>query len=124
MKVLEYPCPDCGAKLVLKNSKHGKFYGCEKWAETKCTGAIGCHPGTDRSLGIPANKETRDLRIQAHEVFDELWRNSSMTRRESYRWMEKELNLKPEEAHIGRFNAEQCRQLIERVSILTKSAGA
>lgn len=120
MKTLEYPCPDCGAKLVLKNSKYGKFYGCERWGKTGCSGAIGCHPGTDKPLGIPADKETRELRISTHKLFDQLWESGKMSRRESYNWMAEQMGMMRIDAHIGRFSAEQCRQLIGKVSILTK----
>lgn len=119
-KILNYPCPDCGAQLVLKSSKFGNFYGCEKYGETSCGGAVGCHKGTEFALGVPADKETRALRIAAHEAFDQLWKDVKMTRKEAYRWLEGVMQLTPEEAHIGMFNAEQCRQLIEKVSILTK----
>ena len=113
-------CPDCGADLVLKPSKFGHFYGCERYSATGCSGAVGCHSGTTKELGVPADKETRKLRIAAHEAFDKIWKENKMTRRDSYRWLEKEMGLDSEHAHIGMFTAEQCRQLIEKVSILTK----
>jgi DNA topoisomerase-1 len=28
-------CPKCGAKMVLKNGKYGKFWACEKYPECK-----------------------------------------------------------------------------------------
>ena len=30
-------CPDCGGRMVLKNSKYGKFWGCENYPECKHT---------------------------------------------------------------------------------------
>lgn len=30
-------CPDCGAPMILKNGKYGKFYGCSNYPTCKCT---------------------------------------------------------------------------------------
>ena len=35
-----------------------------------------------------------------------------MSRSSAYRWMQKVMGMSPEEAHIGRFNREQCRTLV------------
>ena len=33
-------CPECGANMILKDGKWGKFYGCSNYAKTKCKGII------------------------------------------------------------------------------------
>lgn len=107
-------CPDCGAPMKLKGSRHGLFYGCTKWSETRCCGSHGAHPD-GRPLGIPATRDTKDARIRAHAVFDQLWQYRGAKRREAYRWMKRVMQLSRSEAHIGRFTLEQCEQLIALV---------
>ncbi len=104
-------CPECGADMKLRNSRHGKFYGCSRYPN--CTATHGAHQDTGGPLGIPANKETRELRIKAHDAFDALWKDGHMSRPEAYCWMQREMRLTPAEAHIGRFSAEQCQRLID-----------
>ncbi len=111
-------CPECGGSMRLKHSKHGLFYGCERWREG-CKGTHGAH--VDGSpLGTPANAETKKARIQAHRFFDRLWkkengRKAAMTRAQAYAWMQKALNLSRNDAHIGKFDIEQCSRLTELV---------
>jgi hypothetical protein len=68
-------------------------------------------------LGIPASKEVKQLRIAAHDAFDRLWKTKRMGRREAYRWMQKTMGMSSEEAHIGRFDAEKCQQLVQHVLV-------
>jgi len=105
-------CPDCGAPMVLRDSKYGLFYGCATFPE--CRSTHGAHEdGTP--LGIPGTKEVKLARIAAHSAFDELWKSGSMPRRKAYRWMAHAMELTGEESHIGRFDEEQCKKLIEKV---------
>jgi ssDNA-binding Zn-finger/Zn-ribbon topoisomerase 1 len=104
-------CPDCNADMVLRRSKYGPFYGCSNYP--RCTCKHGAHAdGTP--LGIPANKETRDWRIKAHDAFDQLWKGPRrcMKRPEAYLWMQRMMCMSEDEAHIGRLNIEQCERLI------------
>jgi len=97
---------------VLKDSRYGPFWGCETWATTRCCGAVGAHPdGTP--LGVPAGQKTKQLRIQAHQAFDQLWKDQGMSRKQAYRWMQKKMGLSKDQAHIGNFDDKQCRELIE-----------
>jgi len=105
------PCP-CGAVMQLKDSRHGKFYGCRDWPA--CDYTHGAHPDGS-PLGVPANKETRQARMRAHDAFDTLWKGGGMKRREAYRWMQEALGLSEDEAHIGKFDVETCERLIEAV---------
>jgi ssDNA-binding Zn-finger/Zn-ribbon topoisomerase 1 len=106
-------CPECGAPMVLRNSKlYGKFYGCTRFPACKAT--HGAHAdGTP--LGIPGNKETKQWRIKAHEAFDG-WRKhlkGIMDRSEAYEVLQSVMDMSPAEAHIGRFNIEQCQRVIK-----------
>jgi ssDNA-binding Zn-finger/Zn-ribbon topoisomerase 1 len=108
-------CPECGATMKLRNSKHGLFYGCEKYPACKAShGAL----NDGRPKGTPGNKETRKARIFAHRVFDRLWKTNTngekprMSRSAAYAWMRKTMKLADDQAHIGTFTADQCQQLV------------
>lgn len=103
-------CGECGAPMILRESRHGKFYGCSRYPE--CRGTHGAHQEDGRPLGIPADKETKAARIKAHEAFDELWKGRQMTRTAAYQWMGEAMGLEPANRHIGRFTKEQCAQLV------------
>lgn len=63
-------CPDCHGTLTLKVSKYGRFYGCTRWSETGCKGAVSANEdGSPR--GIPADKKTRQLRKKVLDAFQE-----------------------------------------------------
>ena len=70
-------CAECGVEMVLRTTKKytykdgspRKFYGCSNWPE--CNGVHGAHLNGE-PLGIPADKETKQWRIKAHERFDEI----------------------------------------------------
>jgi len=112
-KTLNIPCPLCGGRMVLRDSRFGRFYACEHWAQTKCEGLIGCHPGTNVPLGFPADLATRTLRHQAHLAFDEHWKKMKVSRRNAYRLLRQVMGLTPEQAHIGQFTKEQCQRLLQ-----------
>lgn len=101
-------CPECGKNMVLRNSKHGLFYGCSAFPE--CKAAHGAHPD-GKPLGIPANKETKQWRIKAHDIFDAWWKAKGMKRKEAYKAMQEIMGISNKEAHIGSFNIEQCKYL-------------
>lgn len=105
-------CADCGSPMQLRSSRFGPFYGCTRWPE--CDGTHGAHPD-GAPLGRPADYDTRRARIKAHEAFDGLWQTGRLKRRTAYNWMQRAMRLRPEQAHIGRFNAGQCYRLIRLV---------
>ena len=96
----------CGEEMVLRSSRYGNFWGCSNYPE--CDGVVGCHSDTS-PLGTPANKETRQMRQVAHEVFDNWWPTRYGTRKEAYEWME-ENAPKP---HIAEMDYDECEDLIE-----------
>lgn len=107
-------CPECGAGMRLRNSKHGLFYGCVKYPE--CKASHGAY-NDGRPKGTPGDKETRKARIFAHRIFDRLWKDKvgdkpRMSRPQAYAWMRKVLKLSESEAHIGKFTAAQCETLV------------
>lgn len=108
---LDLKCGECNAPMVLRKSKKfgSLFYGCSKFPE--CKGCHGAYPD-GRPLGTPADRKTSAARIQAHDIFDRLWKNKRMTRPQAYAWMRQAMGLTEVEAHIGHFTAAQCERLI------------
>jgi ssDNA-binding Zn-finger/Zn-ribbon topoisomerase 1 len=108
-------CPECGASMVLRNSRYGPFYGCI--AYPKCKATHGAHEDGS-PLGIPADKETKRWRMKCHEVFDQLWKNPEYcySRREAYELLQRLTGLPEEEAHIGRFDIDTCKRVIQKIN--------
>jgi len=114
-------CPDCGADMVLREGKYGRFYGCIHYPQ--CEGAHGIHQTTGELLGIPANKETRKMRIKTHKAFDELWKNAPKEeqrnrRKEAYELLRRHMKMTKNECHIGNFTIEQCTEVIKICTII------
>ena len=57
-----------------------------------------------------ANRELRQLRIQAHRAFDVLWKSELMTRAEAYAVLSKEFSGR--EMHIGESDEKTCLEII------------
>lgn len=114
---LKNSCPDCKSDMVLRNSKFGLFYGCINFS--KCKATHGAHQKWEKQgepLGIPADKETKQWRIKAHAGFDKLWKEHGYTRDEAYKLLQATMGMIKDEAHIGKFNIDQCKKLIEKIS--------
>lgn len=77
-----------------------------------CDGTHGAHEASGAPLGVPADKETRQLRIVAHTAFDAARLRLVMSRRESYGWLQILAGKREDEAHLGMFTAEDCHALI------------
>lgn len=98
-------CPLCDGKVeYVSNSKiYGKEYGNGKCYKCiKCGAYVGVHNNTDIALGILANKEMRQLKIQCHNYFDKLWRNKK-ERNELYYKLSKLMNISKEHCHFRTF---------------------
>lgn len=58
-------------------------------------------------------------RIQAHQTFDQIWKNHILSKSDAYRWIADKFCLTAKEAHIGEFDLYMCEQLIcESMKIL------
>jgi len=114
---VQLDCPECGAPMRLKESHYGLFYGCTEWGKTGCKGSHGAHPD-GRPLGIPADDRTKKMRMAAHNAFDPLWNGPAAvfdSREAAYAWMQQALGKSVEDAHIGRFNRDDCKALVEAI---------
>lgn len=112
------------------------------WECAPCDAYVGCHAGTQRSLGVPARKELRRARNALHDqVIDPIWKSApecgvyacapgderarkSIQRSAQprvYRFLAHKLGLPLEETHVGMFTIEQChaaRTALEGVTYL------
>ena len=112
-------CPYCGMPATLTDSSaiyKGRDYG-KFWICVPCDAYVGCH--SDRPgfipLGTLANKELREWRKAAHDRFDPMWKSGRMTRHEAYTFMAENMGLRSEEAHIGMFDVQKCKKLIQLI---------
>jgi len=120
-------CPYCGAASELVDSSviYGKSYGMI-YLCSPCDAYVGVHKGWDgkRALGSLANKELREARKKAHSLFDPIWKNAIKTgwdkyeaRKSAYRWLSYKMSIPDYQTHIGMFDVEQCKRVVE---IITK----
>jgi len=114
------PCPECGAPLVLKEGRFGKFYGCSQWRYTGCRGSHSAHQATGKPMGTPAKAEVKAARMRAHRAFDELWTTGRMSRKQAYTWLQKVMQMTKREAHVARMDLAQCERVILEVERLGK----
>lgn len=124
-------CADCGAPMKLRESRYGPFYGCTRYPA--CEGTHGAHPDGS-PLGEPADRETREARMQAHESFDRLWEDApklecyspptapdarkkalkairGAARGRAYRWLAWAFDREGEDLHIGAMTKSECRHV-------------
>jgi hypothetical protein len=111
-------CPYCSEPAELVTGKEvyphrpdlrdNPIYRC-----APCDAHVGCHPGTTNPLGRLANANLRKLKMAAHAVFDPLWKSGGMKRKEAYKWLASRLEIRPSECHIGWFDHDQCKRVVE-----------
>lgn len=115
-------CPYCGdeTQLLSDEEVYGQSYGGKCWVCWPCAAWVGCHKGTDKALGRLANKELRDAKQRAHAYFDILWRakmkkgySKTKARRLAYTWLSEELKIPFHLTHIGMFNLNECKRVVE-----------
>lgn len=111
-------CPLCGAPMILRitskfqyaDGTNRKFYGCSKFPE--CRSAHGANPDGS-PVGIPADDETKKLRIKAHDLFDRLWKSRYVSRGKAYAIMQEKLHISAEECHIGMMDKTMAQKVID-----------
>lgn len=110
-------CSYCLKPAVLEDSAavyNGRSYGMI-WRCAPCDAYVGTHKGSAdyAPLGRLANKELRMWKIRAHGAIDPLWKNGSMTRKQVYEYAARLMGLP--EVHIGEFDVNDCKRLVERL---------
>jgi len=122
-------CPYCGEPARYADSAplyRGVSYGMV-WICDPCGAWVGVHKGTDKPLGRLANAELRQWKVKAHAAFDPLWKAKLERRRRErgpeykvvyargsgYAWLAGQMGIAPQNCHIGLFDVEQCKLVID-----------
>lgn len=119
-------CPYCLGFAEYRPSSAELYRGTDYgpvWICQPCGAWVGCHRGgTGRvPLGRLADKALRDAKRAAHAEFDPLWmakmRRDGLRKRharaKAYAWLSRALSTAPEETHIGMFDIEMCRRVVQ-----------
>lgn len=78
----------------------------------KCDSYVGTHEDGE-PLGRLANKKLRFWKKEAHSAFDKIWRDNHMDRDSAYGFLADELELPDEYVHIGMFNIQTCKKVVD-----------
>lgn len=121
MKRVNIKCPYCGSRALLRPASvvYGEkaadpaapYYVCARFPA--CDAYVAAHKKNCLPMGSLANAELRRKRIQAHAALDRLWESGLMSKKQAYLWLQVELGLPEQEAHIGRFSIFRCEQVIQ-----------
>ena len=124
-------CPYCGSEAHLQDSAmiYGKSFGmvylCDRYPF--CDSWVGVHKGTTNPLGTMADSELRELRKNAHVLFDRLWKRPQVNhqvsksqygdivkqyRTKAYSFLADRLQIPIDQCHIAMMNNEQCQRVI------------
>lgn len=120
-------CPYCGRRAILREASyvHGKhardkfLYVCSGYPE--CDSYVGVHNDTLLPKGSLANSELRHKRIETHRLFDAIWKNGILSRKDAYRWMQDTFCLSNAQAHIGLFSDYRCDCLMAECQKVLKN---
>lgn len=119
-------CPYCSGGTVLLT---GRDIHQRLWICVPCDAYVGCHPGTTKPLGTPANAELRRARMLLHnQRLDPIWKRAetcgeytpedykavgkirSVARSRTYAFLGWKLGLDRSECHTALFDLETCRR--------------
>jgi hypothetical protein len=123
------PVCDCGREAVLVGGAviyphRQDLYTKSFWQCAPCDAYVGCHPPAGKNgkgghgdgtvpLGRLANAELRRWKSFAHRVFDPMWKDGEMRRKQAYRWLAQQLNIDFKDCHIGEFDVQTCKRVVE-----------
>jgi hypothetical protein len=115
-------CDYCFKKTAIVSGKeiypHRKdLYSLRFYKCSPCDAYVGIHKGTDKPFGRLANAELRKWKMKAHAAFDPIWRvpcpEKLMGRKKSYKWLSEVMDIPKSQCHIGMFDIETCKKVIE-----------
>ncbi|WP_287826953.1 zinc-finger-containing protein [Oscillibacter sp.] len=120
MKQINIKCPYCNSPAFLRpaSAVHGQEYrqpGEEVYVCARypiCDSYVSAHRRTHLPMGTLANRPLRIKRMEAHEAFNRLWKSGMMSRTAAYHWLQVQMGLPAEEAHIAKFSEWRCEQVI------------
>jgi hypothetical protein len=110
-------CPYCNHAAKLIDSiviYRVRSYGM-MWHCAPCDAYVGVHKDSKEHvpLGRLANAELRKWKMKAHAAFDPLWKEQGLKRKEAYQKLADLLGIPVKETHIGMFDVDQCKRVIE-----------
>lgn len=119
-------CAYCGNRTEYVDSStiYGKSYGMIYLCRP-CDAYVGVHKGTDNALGRVANAELRHWKKEAHAYFDPIAKTTKINeiwpmeipneglRSKAYLWLSEQIGIERDLCHIGMFDVEQCKMVIE-----------
>ena len=73
-------------------------------------------------MGMPANRELRALRIEAHKYFDQLYLSGIMSKKEAYLWLADLLQVPLSQAHISFLGEYYCRKVMQESQKVLETA--
>lgn len=119
MKAQPMKCPYCGRYAVLRKAdyvykEHARedyLYVCSGYPA--CNSYVGVHAHSMIPKGSLANGDLRHKRIETHRIFDAIWKNGILSRKDAYRWIQDIFCLSSHQAHIGEFSDYRCDRLID-----------
>ena len=95
-------CPIHKTKMMRTHTQYGNRYDC---TEADCD-MVGWNSNT------PANQQTRNARIKAHDMFDTVWRTGIMKRSEAYDALASYMGRKKKHTHMAQFSYDECQSVI------------
>jgi len=113
-------CPYCWEKAKLVDGKaiyphRPDLYSLNFYQCSPCGAYVGCHKTGDgkQPLGRLANAELRKAKSAAHAAFDPMWKDGKKKRGSAYAWLADNLGIDKRDCHIGMFDVETCRRVVE-----------
>lgn len=120
MKRPNIKCPYCGSQAFLRPASvlnrhdprydNEKYYVCARYPF--CDSYVRAHADSQLPMGTLANKALRRKRREAHIALQSLLDSGLMTKKEVYRWLQVQMGLPEEEAHIAKFSERRCEEVI------------
>ncbi len=104
-------CPAHNRIMISNNTQYGLRFACPV---DDCTYVAWI--GLNGAKSKPANLETRNARIKAHNAFDSLWKSGRYKRRLMYSALATFLGKKAKKVHIRLFDIETCNKVHEFVA--------
>ncbi len=110
-------CPVCGKTPIVvtgdvlypyRPDLHAKQF----WRCPDGCAHVGCHSGTQVPLGDLAAPEVRVARMNAHNVFDDIWKIGGISRPDAYRMLAERMGISQDECHIGKFDKDMCDRAV------------
>lgn len=121
MKRVNIKCQYCGSRAFLRpasvvygdhaDDPEARFYVCARYPF--CSAYVAAHRDTLLPMGTLADPALRRKRKEAHTALERLMADSGMTRKQAYQWLQIQMGLPREEAHIGHFSELRCQKVID-----------